>query len=166
VGKYVFNFTFLWRVGYVTVCYFIVTSLLGIQADVFLNYKFDSTNLTNLGFAVYVGIATLLFNWSRALINPRYQLLAEEINYQAIRTTMASFLFISASLIKYIILHSKMSYTVLPHLGVPIKPALQIVFVGIIICVNIITTELVYEMATLFRRYFKIRKILLSEVNN
>lgn len=68
----------------------------------FGNPAFDTTSITNAGFAVFAGCASVCFSWAR---NTEDQRVAGKIKLSGERFFFSSLCFVVASLLKFITLH-------------------------------------------------------------
>ncbi len=69
----------------------------------FGNENIDTTQLTNAGFAIFAGCASICFSWSKTFSEPNSLFVTD----CGERCFLASILFIFASLLKYIFLQQK-----------------------------------------------------------
>lgn len=65
----------------------------------------DTTLLTNIGFAMFIGISSVLFSWARSLDEKRFPKQVHALNRIAVISILGSICFIFSSLFKYIALH-------------------------------------------------------------
>lgn len=75
--------------------------LIGRGFHVFSNPEIDTVSLTNLGFAIFIGLSSVLFSWSRSLDEKKHQYSVKQINKMAARSIMGSIFFILSSFFKY-----------------------------------------------------------------
>src|SRR6476620_6894173 len=68
----------------------------------FGNPSFDPTSITNAGFAVFAGCASVCFSWARNTEDPK---VAGKIKLSGERFFFSSLCFVVASLLKFITLH-------------------------------------------------------------
>jgi len=83
----------------VAIALFVV--LIMVVMNLAVDKTVDTMQLTNVGFAMFVGISTMLFNWGRVM-NPKF--FTNEINLinsAAIRSIVGSCLFLLSSAVKY-----------------------------------------------------------------
>ena len=68
----------------------------------FGNTSFDTTSITNAGFAIFAGCASVCFSWAR---NNEDKVIADRIKLSGERFFFSSLCFVAASLLKFIFLH-------------------------------------------------------------
>lgn len=68
----------------------------------FGNRSFDTTSITNAGFAIFAGCASVCFSWAR---NIDERIISHKIRLSGERFFFSSLCFVVASLLKYIYLH-------------------------------------------------------------
>ncbi|MEJ2905075.1 hypothetical protein WAE58_21700 [Pedobacter panaciterrae] len=66
-----------------------------------LSSKSDTIALTNVGFAMFIGLSSVLFNWARALDAKHYKEEIDEINHYSSLGILGSIFFIMSSSLKY-----------------------------------------------------------------
>jgi hypothetical protein len=73
----------------------------------------DTTNLTNYGFAIFIGLASVCFGWSRALDSATERKFIDKVIHAGERFILVAILFLFASIVKYcsinlpLVLHDK-----------------------------------------------------------
>ena len=65
--------------------------------------SYDTTSITNAGFAIFAGCASVCFSWARNLENNK--VMHNKINIYGESLFLSALCFVIASLLKYIIIH-------------------------------------------------------------
>ncbi|AMQ00954.1 hypothetical protein AY601_4103 [Pedobacter cryoconitis] len=81
-------------------------SFLHFLIGVLMEPSRDTTLLTNIGFAMFVGISSMLFTWARSLDEKKFPKQVHSLNTVAVISILGSIFFIFSSLFKYLALHN------------------------------------------------------------
>jgi hypothetical protein len=73
--------------------------------DLFRDIKNDTTSLTNYGFAILAGLATICFSWTRGLDNSKEPIMIRKISRCGELAIQSAIIFLLASALKYSAIH-------------------------------------------------------------
>ncbi len=78
--------------------------------DAFFRPDRDTTSLTNYGFAIFIGLASVCFGWSRAIKGPQSDI--DKIIKTGEEALNAGLIFLAASGLKYLFLNFELLTTI------------------------------------------------------
>lgn len=82
-----------------------IGSLLVLVNLAFTNLNLDTTNISNVGFLMFIGIANVNFSWARSIEEDTLKTNKQIINLSAVIAIVTAMFFVSGSLFKYILLN-------------------------------------------------------------
>lgn len=146
-------------IAIICICPVLIISIFSAGSLLAENTTGKYLNLTNIGFALFAGVATLMFNWARSLDDKNYSYEVNQINQIGEKAIITGIGFLIASLFQFMqtLPHDKGIPGLVPQWYYAILPILILL---IFIFTSIYTILILAEIITIYAEVLHERKKL------